>query len=324
MIRINKTLHIKYKTAISVFENINQVAYATQSRPLCTNTKQVNTILSHPTFCDSILPVLIGRNSNASDWEMVKTDYISSLQLNVPSSGYPLELSSTYDSDNKLLSVNIAKYIKDNNLKDKTEKEVVYHIVENVEPINYHLYFKYDNVKDYLFWIMALTSSQVANTPEDFDKSNNIRFFIYDDKVAKKKILKDVELREKAAQEAIKLKSKKDILGQIALMQNILTIAELEEITVEDLYIEIFNYANSVPDVFLNILKDEKLEIKSTIKTYIEYSILKINDENNIVDGKNESIVIGGSIEEAVRYFENPINSAEVTKYGNEYKSAKK
>ena len=62
------------------------------------------------------------------------------------------------------------------------------HILSNLEPIEYHKYFKYSNTKDYLYWIMALTSNQVANTPEDADKSPNIRFFIYDDKVNKKSL----------------------------------------------------------------------------------------------------------------------------------------
>lgn len=338
MITINKTLTLKYKLSISVYESMNKVAYATQTRSLGTNQKQVNTILSHSTFCDYVLPVIIGNNKNNPEWEREKQDYISSIQIAIPVSGYPLDLTSTFDRDNIYLKQNIEKYISDNSkdlydIKEvnkeevktlKDDKTIALHILSNLEPIEYHKYFKYSNTKDYLYWIMALTSNQVANTPEDADKSPNIRFFIYDDKVNKKSNLEKAEAREKASTEVIKIKSNADLLKQIALVKNIVTFDELEEMEDSEVYLAVFAYANSYPSEFLAIVSDKDLKYKSLIKKYLEVGILKVNDNNDIADGKNDKIVLGSSIDTAVKYLANPVNSAEVTKYANEYKSLKK
>ena len=339
MITINKTLTLKYKLAISVYESMNKAAYATQTRSLGTNQKQINTLLSHPTFCDYVLPIIIGNNKNNSDWEREKQDYISSIQIAIPVSGYPLDLSCTFDRDNIYLKDNIEKYIKDNakdlydtktSEKDKEvkalkdDKAIALDIINKLDPIEYHKYFRYTNVKDYLYWVMALTSNQVANTPDDADKSPNIRFFIYDDKVNKKSNLEKAEVREKASTAVIKLKSQTDLLKDIALVKNVVTFDELEEMDDSEIYLAVFSYANSYPSEFISVAEDKDLKHKSTIKKYLEVGILKVNDNNEIADGKNDKIVLGSSIDVAVKYLANPVNSAEVTKYANEYKSIKK
>lgn len=339
MITINKTLTLKYKLAISVYESMNKAAYATQTRSLGTNQKQINTLLSHPTFCDYVLPIIIGNNKNNSDWEREKQDYISSIQIAIPVSGYPLDLSCTFDIDNIYLKDNIEKYIKDNakdlydiktSEKDKEvktlkdDKAIALDIINKLDPIEYHKYFRYTNVKDYLYWVMALTSNQVANTPDDADKSPNIRFFIYDDKVNKKSNLEKAEVREKASTAVIKLKSQTDLLKDIALVKNVVTFDELEEMDDSEIYLAVFSYANSYPSEFISVAEDKDLKHKSTIKKYLEVGILKVNDNNEIADGKNDKIVLGSSIDVAVKYLANPVNSAEVTKYANEYKSIKK
>jgi hypothetical protein len=338
MITINKTLTLKYKLAISVYESMNKAAYATQTRSLGTNQKQINILLSHPTFCDSVLPVIIGNNKNNSDWEREKQDYISSTQIAVPVSGYPLDLNCSFDIDNVHLKGNIEQYIKDNakDLYDtktvdkeevkviKSDKDIALHIINNLEPIEYHKYFRYINAKDYLYWVMALTSNQVANSPEDADKSPNIRFFIYDDKVNKKSNLEKAEVREKASAEVIKLKSQPDLLKNIALVKNVVTFDELEEMDDSEVYLAVFSYANSYPSEFIAVISDKDLKNKSIIKKYLEVGILKVNDNNEIADGKNDKVVLGSSIDTAVKYLANPANSAEVTKYANEYKSIKK
>lgn len=334
MITINKTISLKYKLAISVYESMNKAAYATQTRSLGTNQKQVNTLLSHPTFCDMVLPVIIGNNKNNQDWEREKQDYISSVQIAVPVSGYPLDLSCIFDRDNVHLKDNIKKYISDNSSElytgDKDDKKLVddkliaLHIINNNEPIEYHKYFKYNHSKDYLYWVMSLTSNQVANSPEDADKSPNIRFFIYDEKVNKKANLEKAESREKASTEVIKLKSNEEVLRAIALIKNIATFDELEEMDTNEVYLAVFSYANSYPEEFLSAATDKDLKIKTTIKKYLEIGILVTDENNEIADGKNGKIVLGSSMETAVKYFANPTNSAEITKYANEYKALKK
>jgi len=346
MIRVNKKLTIKYKIASSVYESLNKAAYATQARSLGTTTKVVNTILSNNTFSDIVLPIIIGNNNNNSEWEREKQDYISSLQISIPSSGYPLDLNSTFDLDNKNLLKYIETYIKDYSsdlykkvvkAKEKkedadefedvlvSEKEIATHILSNkkVDIIDYHRYFKFDNVKDYLYWCLCSISNQVANTTEDFDKSPNIRFFLFDEKVAKQRSSEKAELEMKATDKLRAIKDSSALLRNIAIVKNVITFTEYEEYEDKDVYMELYTFAKNYPNEFLEAANDKDLKNKSDIKKYIEVGILTTDVNSNIVDNKNAKNILGATMEEAAKYLANPVNSGEVSKFEKEYKSLK-
>lgn len=340
MIRINKKLFIKYKLAISVYESLNQKAYATQSRSLGTTSKVINSLLSDLTFCDTILPIIVGNNKQNSDWEREKQNYLSSIQLSIPSSGYPLDLNSTFDLENNNLQPFIKEYIKEyskdlytkSDEKDskekvlKSEKEIAKHILDNskVRIIDYHKYFKFDNARDYLYWVICTLSNQVANTTEDVDKSPNIRFFLYDEKVVRQRYSDRIDMEMEATDKLKSIKTDTTLLKNIALYKNILTMDELEEVDDKQLYIDLYNFAKNSPEEFIEVVNDKDVKLKSDIKKYIEIGILYIDGSNEIVDADNHSIVLGSTIEEAVKYLKLPTNSGELTKFANKYKSLNK
>lgn len=340
MVRINKKLFIKYKLSISVFEALNQKAYATQSRALGTTSKVINSLLADLTFCDTILPIIVGNNNKNADWEREKQNYLSSVQLSIPSSGYPLDLNSTFDVDSSNLGKYIAEYIKENaedlytkstNKEEtepvlKSEKEIAKHILDNdkVKVIDYHKYFKFDNANDYLYWTICDLSNQVANTTEDVDKSPNIRFFLFDEKVVRQRYSDKIDKEMEATDKLKSIKTETALLKNIALYKNILTLDELEEIDDKQLYIDMYNFAKNSPDEFIDIVKDKDVKLKSDIRKYIEVGILYINDSGDIVDADNQSIVLGASVEDAVKYLKLPTNSGELNKFSNKYKSLKK
>ena len=345
MIRVNRKLTIKYKLATSVYESLNKAAYATQARSLGTTTKAVNSLLSHLTFCDTILPIIIGNNKNNSDWEKEKQDYISSLQVSVPSSGYPLDLNSTFDMENAFLKANIERYISENESdmyitvpadpKDKdsvetkvlkSEKDIANHILKNskIEPIDYHQYFKFDSAKDYLYWVLCSVSNQVANTTEDVDKSPNIRFFLFDEKVAKLRNSEKAEKEMEATDKLRAIKADDALIKNIALFKNVITYTEYEELDAKEVYVELYSYAKNYPNEFLEIANDKTIKTKATIKKYIETGVLTIDANENIVDASNIKTVLGSSLEEATKYLLNPVNSGEVTKFEGKFKALNK
>jgi len=330
MITIKKTITIKYKLAGSVFETINKLAYNTQVRSLGTTKTIVNKLLSHPTLLDNILPIIIGNNNKNSEWEHEKLDYISSIQIPISSSGLILDLNCICDITAPNYKDVINKYIKDYKIdKDATDAIVSKHILENkeIDPTDYPMYFRYTNVRDFLYYLVAINSSQVANKPEDADKSPNIRFFLYDEKVARTRLLANADTQSKAVNKLISLRAKdngEEILKNIAILQNVIPFEDVMSMSKEDIYLELFSYANNHSTDFLTITDNKELEIQATIKKYIELNVLMVNIDNEIVDAGNNEIVVGKTMDSAIIYFKNPINKGEVTKFESKYKSLKK
>jgi len=340
MYKINKYLWIKFKLSISVFESINKTAFATEVRSLTIGSKSlVNKMLSHSTLSDYILPLIIGLNKNSPDWEKEKLNAFSSLQLSVPLTGYKLNLNSTITYDDILRKKDIIKYVEDNNLMvldaDKKVKSlpdlnvVAKHILANkqLSEIDYHQYFSFENNKDYLYWIVAVNSSQVANTPEDVNKSSNIRFFIFDEKIAQKSefnsISKEIEVTNKL--NSLKNKNDYDSLLNVALVSKALEYDELSDVdnANEYVYIKLFRHSKIDPMSILNAMEDKNLTTKANIRKYIEVGIFKLNDEGIIMNSINDK-PIGSSLEEAVKYFNNPINEGDVTSFAKMYKDKPK
>lgn len=330
MITLKKTITIKYKLAGSVFESINKLAYNTQARSLGTTKSVVHKLLSHPTLLDTILPIIIGNNNKNSEWEHEKLDYISSIQIPIGANGLILDLNSIFDSASPLYKDAITKYKKDYSVdKDITDANLTKHILENkdIDPIDYHLYFRYINVRDFLYWLLAINSAEVANKPEDADKSPNIRFFLYDEKIARTRLLANADNQSKAVNKLIAIRAKEDgeeILRNIAILQNVLPFEDIQSMSKEEIYLELFSYANNHSAEFLAIADNKDIEIQATIKKYIELNVLTLNIDNEIIDASNTELIIGKSMDLAITYFKNPINKGEITKFENKYKSLKK
>jgi len=335
MIKVTKKLVLKYKLALSVFEQLNKAAYATQIRSLGTSRNIVNTILSHNTFCDSILPIIIGNNKLNADWEKEKSEYIASIQLAVPATGVTFELTSNFDLDNPNTKKEIELYVEENNLysneehsKIKSEADIVKHILadKNVLPIDLHKYFKFINPKDYLYWIVCVNSSQVSNTADDVNKSSNIRFFLYDEKVARKIDMDNNKLELEAVNKLNALKQGSDaenILKGIAIINNVIPYEELEGTDLEDLYLIMYKYCKESPNDFLTVAKDEDIKIQSKLRLYINNNIFAYDDKGNIVEALDHTKIIGKDTTSAISYFKNPINKGELTKFEGAYKSLK-
>jgi hypothetical protein len=330
MLTIKKTLTIKYKLANSVFESLNKLAYNTQSRALGTTKNSVHKILAHPTFCEDILPIIIGNNSKNSEWEHEKLDYISSIQITITNNGYTLELDSIFKKDDPKYKEAIATYITDYKIDPKaSEKEIAEHILSNeaIPVIDYHLYFRFTNAKDYLYWVLAVNSPEVANTVEDIEKSPNIRFFFYDEKVAKRRALSNADTQVKAINKLNSLRAQDngdDLLKDIAILKSVIPFVDIVDMSKEDVYLELFRYVQTSPDEFLTIAEDKDIVVNATIKKYIDSNILSINEEGHIVDSANTNTVVGTDMTASVLYFKNPLNKAELLKFENRYKSLKR
>ena len=146
---------------------------------------------------------------------------------------------------------------------------------------------------------------------------------MYDEKVAKKRSSDKAESEMKAVDKLRSNKSNTTLLRNIALTKNVITFAEFEEYTDEEVYLELYNYSKNYPSEFIEACEDTHLVNKSNIRKYVEVGILKIDVNENICSAKNEKIILGSTMEEAAKYLANPIHSGEVSKFEKEYKSLK-
>lgn len=351
MITVNKKLAIRFKLDKTVFEQLNAAAYATQTRALGTNKKIVNTLLAHPSFCDNVLPILIGNNKQNSDWEREKFDYISSIQISIPTSGYDLNLNSSFDIDDIRLKPDIMKYVMANELFEVTDKVegkvktetteaieavdattkyaseeiIAQHILDNpqISILEYHKYFRFENWTDYLYWCVAEISNQVANNPEDVEKSPNIRFFIFDEKVVKRADMAKAKNTAKAINKLNSIKSTNGgnaVIKNIALNKHVLVFAEVEDMDDEEIYLSVFTFANNSPAEFLEAAENKTLSQEVLINKYLEKGIFVFDENNKIVDAANAANVIGVDITSAISYFNNPQNKGEIAKFEGKLK----
>ena len=324
---------------MSVFESLNKVAYSTQVRSIGCTGSAAKKMLSHETFSDVILTGLLGNNKLNSDWEIQKYEHINSLQISVPVSGLDLELSYRFDMSDPRYKDTISKFITDHDLTKMenpkkegdapvmvypTEEELHDAIIANCDPIDLHRYFIFENIKDYQYWVMATLSNEVANTPEDFDKSKNIRFFIYDPAVARKKELGKANAVANSVQTLLSNKNNVELLRQIALVTKTIDFEEFNQSSDEEVYLALFSAITTDTIVgFTEAVANKSIAKEVLIRKYIHSGLLVIDDEGRIVDAAVRSKLIGNDINSAVAYFNNPLNAGEVEKYANKYKSLK-
>lgn len=332
MINRSKKISIKFKRHQSVFEALNDVAYAVETRPLGTSKNAVSQMISHPTLCDVILPNLIGMNRNSQEWEREKTDYISNLLIRVPISGYRLNLQHSFDRNDMLKKDNIDKYIKDYKLYDPVKKEEEYseeklygHIITNVAPIDLHMYFRFVDSKDYLFWVYATLSSQVANTAEDVEKSTNIRFFLFDEKIADKVEADLIGSKIKTVNKISGIKSGEDKTSIIdmALVLDLVEFEELLEMSdtdkIEYCFAKLYAMANEYPTQVMAIAEDKDIKLKGFVRKAISKNLISNEDGEFKLVASGKSI--GNTMSTVLNWLKNPLNEGDVTNLKQSLKS---
>ena len=338
MIKRNNQLSLRFKLSMSVFESLNNVAYATLVRALGVSGSAAKKLLSHETYCDIVLPNILGNNKLNSDWESQKYEHINSVQISIPTAGLDLDLTHKFDITDSRYVAEITKFIeevtdnagkiitpaKEEEIINPTEEEVYNAIVSKVQPLDLHKYFIFDNLKHYEYWVIATLSNEVANTPEDFDKSKNIRFFIYDPNLARKKELSKADATSKSIQKLISIKNETELVKQIAIITKAIEFEDLDTLTNEDIYLSLFQgITSNTIDGFIEASENKSIQTEVLIRKYIHKGIFAINEDNCIVDASNLGVIIGRDMTSAIQFFANPINKGEVSKYETKAKSLK-
>ena len=329
MIYFNKHVTIQLKLNPTVFEVINAQVYAMAGRRIGTPIKAVQTLINKTEMLKNVLPVVIGSTpeSNASNWDSAVSEYVNSISVEIPTSGYKLDLSFNLLNNDKQLAVAKAIFKTKDETIELTEAALAKKVIEKVDILDMWKYGTPVDAANYVLYQYCQNYGAVANTIADINKSPNIKFYIHD------------EAQVKAA------KSERHKIETDALAMYITVIKDKEsDVIVEDLLYAIdgrtgkynsfdkadkeqalMDLVRSIPEEFVrHAAKSDTIKIKAFANKLIAYGIVKKADFYDIyTEAKNPTIVLGNTYDEYLTFLSNDRNKAKVQEFESVLKNLK-
>lgn len=336
-----KSIEIKFKLSLSTFESLNTKAYATLSRPLGIKEALANSILSHETFTATIFPAIIGMSPQSPTWVEGCKEHIMSHQIVVPKGGLVLNLNHTFDPDDIRTKDNIKKFIEDYKCFEiipavleadgKTVKtaakrknmsdDIIYKKILGLDVMEYHKYFTFRSPADYLRWCICVHSNEVANEPDDVDRSTNIRFFLFDANSERKREISKYDKISVAITNLLELKNKPEMVRAIAHYTGAVAIIDSEHYVDEDFYISLFKQLNGGDIEKFNLaLENKSLILEVDLQKAVEKGIITETEEGWFVLTETPTLKFGRSVADMVQYFQSAINEGELTRLRSKLK----
>ena len=293
----------------------------TSSRTLSSNKDEVN----------AYFPQLIGVSPTDADYVRRVKVYLNNIQIKVDELGKTFDISFRYKHYKDYLEVARKEEAIENRYKaanrqnitelKKALKQKIYDINE-LESTKYRLGVPV-NIEDYLMYRHCLLYNDIAKDNALINSDVNIRFYFKDDKKEADKLRKFRTEINKAKANYISAMADEKLFEAVYiqyLVQNNLPITSSLLKDEIDKQIELDKFSQDEPVKFNKIFNDENLKLKSTIEYLIARGIiLRSNYNQNIttVDGS----LIGGNMIEAIAWFKNPVNTAQVEVYYNQLKN---
>ncbi len=335
MFKVERKVTLLVKPNNSTFFRANAVAIGPRTENLGSNATASRNIAANSVELRYYLRNILGINpeSVSSNWDGAVRTYLDSISINVPMSGKEFNIGLIFDIDDTERQPFIEALIKQTAHDGKpiitTSEELAKLVLSTKREDEYYKYATPIDPVAYISWRYCLVHVEVANTIEFINKSTKIRFYLYTD-------VEDKKIKEQQYDLDIKVMNKQlEVLNDITTVKDILfALHGLNEIIVDVtpetladkvlLGTELKRIANKHPHEFLAIANDSKVKMKAKIERLIKAGLLRrLTDTTIVVDASNTSIVIGRTLDEAVIYFENEANAAQVSEYIVKYKSLK-
>ena len=296
-----------------MFENLKSLSEPT--RYIGSAVNAVNYMLGCADEMKVLMRSILGTdpNSREQNWDKVLANYWHSLQVQVFQNGKILQIGYIYDIDDVEKQEAIDK-LKVSKPSIKSSED----LVKYCETKEFHEEYRYKygmpiNIEEYLLWRYCLKYSHVANTPEEVNKSNNIRFYLWSAADERRLKLTDYKSKMEAMQKASTIIASEELTTNVVcLMVDSQEIINTLYPSIEDKHLFIMDQARNNPDKLIAIASDKNLVMKVMIERMVFNNILKrIANTSIIVDSENSEIVIGNTLDEAVSYMS---SSSEQTK----------
>ncbi len=251
-----------------------------------------------------LLPSVIGVDPTSQHWEKGVKTFFADLAIHVDHTGKELDIT-TYPERKQLNG----KYID----------------IDMPE-----------NIMDYIMYKQCLVDKSVASSFEE-SKDGTFKYYIENKEQARQKEKQDFKFKQKIEQEFIRLTqiddnnnypNAREIKFVALVMGRNINFYDMDELVlqVEELKtrsIQQLKTGISFEDTdFIKIVKDPNLKDKAFILTLVDKSIVA-KEGDYYVDADKRELVLGQSLEEAVSFIRNDINSQTVLSYKEKLKTLK-
>ena len=279
---------------------------------------------------EKYFPQIIGISPNNPEFVTRVKAYLSNISFNVQDAGSTLNISFTYDKKKDYLTIK-EKEEKINAKRESVARNNTAAIKEAVKVWTQEIndlesekakYGHPDNIEEYLLYRHCLLYRDVAKDISLINSDSSLRFYIRDENKEAERAKRLVDERRKAMRNFLALESsdkKRNAVFIQMTVNNGGNIAEAMMKTPDQQVSALMTYLNDSPDKFNDLFEDKNIEMKSFIEALIARGEL-IRPEYNQQISTADGTFIGSNMNEAVAYFNNPINKPVLEAMQNKYK----
>lgn len=279
---------------------------------------------------EKYFPQIIGMSPNNPEFVTRVKAYLSNISFNVQDAGSTLNISFTYDKKKDYLTIKE----KEDKINAKREavarnntaaiKEAVKIWTQEINDLETEKakYGHPDNIEEYLLYRHCLLYRDIAKDISLINSDSSLRFYIKDENKEAERAKRLVDERRKAMRNFLALEAsdkKRNAVFIQMTVNNGGNIAEAMLKTPDQQVSALMTYLNDSPDKFNDLFDDKNVEMKSFIEALIARGEL-IRPEYNQQISTADGTFIGSNMNEAVAYFNNPVNKPVLEAMQNKYK----
>ena len=328
---ISRKVIILKKNKTNSYQMANVKVIDANSNPeiIGTSISAVNAMTSSGEEMKMVMRPILGLSPDSPDWDKAVKNFWNDVCEYIYGIGKEIEIGFSYDISDESKQL----YIKGDTLKSivglpitiKTDEQLATYCEAKLrEPKStfYKEMWKYATplvLEDYLLYRYCMGYRDVANDHNNVNTQPHIRFYIFDDEVAKKIVAADAKVKKDVTIALYGLYSDRDALLDVLYAFESSAVSETE--VDQDIAIE--KYAHDVPVEFLAFVNDKNLTNKAMIYKYIRAGILsKTPLSTHILDSDSKD-PLGKDFDETLLWFKTPTNAGTVDAYAKRFKELK-
>ena len=327
MVTYKRPIDLVNKLNPEVFQLINKDVFGVVDIPLGSSHGSVTRILSpqYEQLLKKLMPTVINTSPNDPVWYKRVKSYWDSFGIKVPVGGKRLETGFIFDiedSERKPAINELIKIAATNKIEIKSDEQLRDYVLSKVSEFDIYKYAMPINVENYLTWVYLLGHNKVAKQAEAVDKTTKIEFVLIDPKE-----IEDI----KRKQHSLSIEATKkylEILTDRNKVRDILYVRGVDASLLDDLDADarLKQFVDASPKEFISLVEDKTSTTKARIERYCIAGVLnRLTNSSIIVDGNDNSVIVGNTLDEAVVFFnsESPDRVAKVKEFKARYQQLK-
>ena len=279
---------------------------------------------------EKYFPQIIGMSPNNPEFVTRVKAYLSNISFNVQDAGSTLNVSFTYDKKKDYLTIKE----KEDKINAKREavarnntaaiKEAVKIWTQEINDLETEKakYGHPDNIEEYLLYRHCLLYRDIAKDISLINSDSSLRFYIKDENKEAERAKRLIDERRKAMRNFLVLEASDKKRNAVFIQMTVNNGGNISEAmlkTPDQQVSALMAYLNDSPDKFNDLFDDKNVEMKSFIEALIARGEL-IRPEYNQQISTADGTFIGSNMNEAVAYFNNPVNKPVLEAMQNKYK----